>query len=311
METATDICPTCGSIESVHGDCLVCNAPLAARRTAVASAPGSSSALKPLQTAEDVVRALAGRVDPDVVSQHLAELPASYVSRTPAAAIGAHIALIERAAGRAAAEHSREDDVDQITIVASDRPGILQGLSGTLASHGINILSGAVHTKTTGLAIDVLSVARSESATASWDTVCGDVARVLDGELQVDEARIFQRAMVPAVASRIPTTVYIDNASSERFSRVEVNAADRVGLLYAVSRAMSGLGLDIHLAQVETFGTTTVDTFYLRHPDGSRIASQQEIQALKDWLLLPQEEVRLWALRCQHGKARPSTLNTV
>src|SRR5438046_428418 len=102
MNTTTEICPTCGSAESVHGDCLVCNSPLAARPPTTSLVGGvpqrGSRHGRPLQTVDDVIGALAGSIDATVVAQHLAELPASYVAMTSAATIGAHIVLIERAA---------------------------------------------------------------------------------------------------------------------------------------------------------------------------------------------------------------------
>lgn len=270
---------------SVHGDCLVCNSPLAARQPPASLSGVTFREDRPThvsaQTAEDVMKALESRLAADVVRAHLDELPPSYIARTPADVIGDHIALMARAQGRTAVEHLRRGELDEITLVASDRPGILSSLAGTLAAHGVSILGGAIHTNSSGHAIDVLSVSRTEGATSSWDAVCADITRALDGELTVDEASIFGRGGTTAVATRIPTIVYVDNGSSTRFTKVEVNAADRVGILYAISKAMAGLDLDIHLAQVETLGTTTVDTFYLRRADGTRLEAVEEIQALR------------------------------
>jgi|GEM_PF-5680488 len=234
------------------------------------------------QTAEDVVKALDGRLPADVVAAHLEELPFSYIARTPAEAIGDHILLVQRAGGRTAVEHTRRGNSDEITLVASDRPGILSALAGMLAMHRVSILGGAIHTKASGYAIDVLSVARAVDATSSWDAVCSDIARALDGEVTVDDSSVFgQRGGTAVAAGRTPTIVYVDNGTSHRFTKVEVNADDRVGVLYVIAREMAKLELDIHLAQVETLGATTVDTFFLRRADGSRIESAEDIQALR------------------------------
>ena len=287
MDTVSrDVCPTCGSTASVHGDCLVCNPPLAARQTRAPQAGVTSREDRPThmsaQTAEDVVKALQGRVPTPAVLAHLEELPPSYIARTPASVIGDHIMLVERAGGHTAVEHAHRGDTDEITIVASDRPGILSSLAGMLATHHVSILGGAIHTKASGYAIDVLSVARMEGADAPWDVVCSDIARALDGQVTVDERVILgSGGGGTAVATRIPTIVYVDNGSSNRFTKVEVNAADRVGILYAIAKTMAKLDLDIHLAQVETLGTTTVDTFFLRRADGSRLESVEDIQALR------------------------------
>ncbi len=288
MDSLTrDLCPTCGSAASVHGDCLVCNSPLAARQARTPQAGGVTfredrPTHVSAQTSEDVVKALKGRLPTQAVIAHLEELPPSYIARTPAEVIGEHILLVERAGGHTAVEHNHRDDTDEITIVASDRPGILSSLAGMLATHHVSILGGAIHTKASGYAIDVLSVARTDEAVSSWDAICGDIAKALDGELTIDEQVVFGRGSGgTAIATRIPTIVYVDNGSSNRFTKVEVNATDRVGILYAIAKTMASLDLDIHLAQVETLGTTTVDTFFLRRADGSRLDSVEEIRALR------------------------------
>lgn len=288
-----DVCATCGSTETVHGDCLNCNSPLAARSSGPARPlsytlnethtddHGNGWGTSPSrQTVDDVVVALGGRLPAQVVTEHLAELPASYVTQMPAEVIGDHIALIAEAKGNTAVTHSNRDGVDQITLVAADRPGILSAVSGALAMHGVSILRGAIHTKSTGQAIDVLTVTRTELAEAPWDTICSQVARTVDGDVAVEESWLTRDVVRPRGA-RVPTSVYVDNDSSSQFTKVEVNASDRVGVLFAIARAIASLGLDIHLAQVDTYGTTTVDTFYLRHADGTRVESASDVAALR------------------------------
>ena len=118
------------------------------------------------------MKALSARLPAEVILSHLSELPPSYIARTPADVIGDHILLFIRAEGRTAVEHTRRGDSDEITIVASDRPGILSGLAGTLATHGVSILGGAIHTRESGHALDVLSVRRLETAASSWEDLC-------------------------------------------------------------------------------------------------------------------------------------------
>lgn len=274
-------CPTCGSTDTVHGDCLVCNSPLAARSAETSAPPGVLSAER---TVASVVDALVPRFPASTVASHLSELPPSYLMRTPAAVIGDHIALIGRAGGGTAVEHSNRGGVDCLTVATSDRPGILAVLAGVLAAHGVNITGATADTKSGGTAIDVLFVefAGAAKSEGSWSQLCANVAKALSGEFDVDAAVMAARAKFDHSAGvHMPTTVYVDNETSSRFTRVEVNAADRVGLLYAISRAMAGVGLDIHLAQVETVGTAAVDTFYVRHEDASRIESPTEIERLK------------------------------
>ncbi len=56
-----------------------------------------------------------------------------------------------------------------------------------------------------------------------------------------------------------------------------VGAADRIGLLFDITRTFAELGLDVHLAKVATYGARVVDASYVRsalgcHLDGERVA---------------------------------------
>jgi [protein-PII] uridylyltransferase len=65
------------------------------------------------------------------------------------------------------------------------------------------------------------------------------------------------------VSAATPTRVTVDNDASEEATVIEVFAHDRVGVLYAITRTMTELGLDIHLAKVATEGERVADSFYV------------------------------------------------
>ena len=79
----------------------------------------------------------------------------------------------------------------------------------------------------------------------------------------------------------IQTAVHVDNTGSDRYTIVEVNAADRLGLLYAITHALHSLALDIHLAKVDTIGREVVDAFYVLRENGHRVEAPDEIARLQ------------------------------
>ncbi len=275
------MCTTCGSEQSVHGDCLVCSSPFASPRS---YSPGLAIA-EEATSAPNVVAALADRFPEAIVEEHLRQLPTSYRRRNTPAAIGDQIALISRANGGTAVEQSTTGGVDQITIATSDRPGILAALAGSLAAHGVNIVGGSAHTREDGVALDVLFVnAGVPHDDRWWAAVRADIASALAGEFPIEERLAQVQAQHPERDFAIPTTVYVDTDLSGTFTRVEVNTLDRVGLLYTIARAMHALSLDIHLALVETEGPVAVDTFYVRRADGSRLKNADEARAVQETL---------------------------
>ena len=232
-----------------------------------------------------VLEALGGRFGADAVARHLEGLPPGYLLSTPPETIGEHLALIERAAGGTAVHVDHVGSVDRVTIVTPDRPGILSLIAGTLAVHNVSVLGGTAYTRADGVAIEVLHVVDALGHGVDerrWARVSEAVPRALAGEFPVDErlaeTRAAYRAQPPAP---IPTTVHVDNRGSERYSIVEVGAADRLGLLYAITRALHDLSLDIHLAKVDTLGREVVDAFYVLRENGRRVEAPDEVERLE------------------------------
>jgi [protein-PII] uridylyltransferase len=61
---------------------------------------------------------------------------------------------------------------------------------------------------------------------------------------------------------------------------VEVRAPDGIAVLYRITRALAGLGLDVRHAKVATLGAEVVDTFYVVEADGRKVdvSRRQEVQ---------------------------------
>ena len=96
-------------------------------------------------------------------------------------------------------------------------------------------------------------------------------------EQRLAETREAYRGEPPAP---IPTSVTVDNSGSEDYSILEIRAADRLGLLYAITNVLHEVGLDIHMAKVNTLGHEIVDAFYVRRANGRRIEAADEIERL-------------------------------
>ncbi len=246
-------------------------------------APEAATATR-LRT-EAAVAALSETHAAEEVEAHLAQLPPAYVLSTPPAAVGEHIALIREAGGGTAVRHDALNGMDRLTIVTADRPGILSLVAGTLAAHNANVLGGVAYTRDDGTAIDVMHVNDALERGIDdrrWRRIREAVPQALAGEFPVDERLAETRAAYQAVPRvRMPTAVQVDNTDSEHYSIVEVHAADRLGLLYAITRALHELALDIHLAKVDTIGAEVVDAFYVLRENGRRVEEPDEIQRIQ------------------------------
>jgi [protein-PII] uridylyltransferase len=86
---------------------------------------------------------------------------------------------------------------------------------------------------------------------------------------------VAQRRTKPRLSAfRVEPRVSVDNQSSNRFTVIEVNGLDRIGLLYDVTEALFRLNLNIASAQITTFGEKAVDVFYVTDLTGTKIDNQ-------------------------------------
>jgi len=91
-------------------------------------------------------------------------------------------------------------------------------------------------------------------------------------------------------AFTVEPRVIIDNESSNRFTVIEINGLDRVGLLYDLTEALYKLSLNIGSAHITTFGEKAVDVFYVTDLTGAKIESttrQRQIEQALSAVLLP------------------------
>ena len=159
----------------------------------------------------------------------------------------------------------------ELTIYCPDSPGLLADITGVMAAHSVEVLGAQVFTlepddRGEVRALDVFTVGSRAAAGDPWAALAADLERALRGELAVDELaerRARPSGLPPRVVPRVAVEVRINNEVSERFSVVEVQAPDGPGVLHAITRTLSRLGLYIHLSRVATEAGRVVDIFYV------------------------------------------------
>jgi [protein-PII] uridylyltransferase len=111
------------------------------------------------------------------------------------------------------------------------------------------------------------------------------------GEALVNRSKLVSRldAKAPprrrAEAFTIAPSVLVNNAASNRFTVVEVNAADRPALLNNLALALFESKVTLHSAHIATYGERAVDTFYVTDLFGGKLEAKPRIKALEARLL--------------------------
>jgi [protein-PII] uridylyltransferase len=169
-----------------------------------------------------------------------------------------------------------------LMLVAPDRPGLFSQVAGTLALHGLDVISARAWSPDEGLAAERFRVQSLYDTTPGWAAVESDLRRVLSGRLSL-EARLAEKVRDYAAAPRPPAAaparveVTIDNDASEVATVIEVRAPDRIGTLYRITRALTELALDVRLAKVSTLGHEVVDAFYVVDGGGAKLTDPEHL----------------------------------
>jgi [protein-PII] uridylyltransferase len=150
-------------------------------------------------------------------------------------------------------------------------PGIFHKLCGALTSHGQQILSAEIHTLADALVLDRFYVEDRDFQGPPPRERITEIGRFLVAALKdsSDKSPTFRRVWqaqerpTTATLNRVPTQVSLDNDTSDRATVIAIFTYDRMGLLYAISRCLFELGLNITRARIGTRLDQVVDVFYV------------------------------------------------
>jgi [protein-PII] uridylyltransferase len=165
---------------------------------------------------------------------------------------------------------------DLLTVMCDDRRGTFSRVAGVLALHGLDVISAAAHSTDEGRALSEFRVDHPPTIERNgWSRVIHDLNLALDGRVALS-ARLAERAATYGRQHRHPAAfqlpvVTFDNDASMDATVIDVHAADGVGVLYRITRALAELDLDIRTAKAETRGPTVADAFYVRDSQGAKI----------------------------------------
>jgi [protein-PII] uridylyltransferase len=168
-------------------------------------------------------------------------------------------------------------DGQQITIAGPDRPGFLACCAGVLALNQLDVRAAKVGVEG-GVATSVFAVRPRFGRAPVPEILADGVRAALDGTLPLaDRLRQREADYRQDGARTAPPRISWHNSevSGEDTGIVEVRAGDGADLLYRLTAALSGEGLDVTSARIETIGGDAVDSFYVCNPSGRPVDDAQ------------------------------------
>jgi [protein-PII] uridylyltransferase len=230
------------------------------------------------------------------LAAHVARPPAGYWLSLDLATLARHARFLRRAEreGAPVALDWRVDApraVTELTVYTADHAGLFAKIAGAIAVAGGNIVDARIFTLSTGMALDSFLVQDAQGGALDRPDKLARLAAIIDRSLA---GRLWPEEVAAAgrrgVASRldvfkVPPRVLIDNKASAAHTVIEVNGRDRCGLLYALTRAITALNLQIASAKISTYGERVVDVFYVKDVFGMKIDHVGKLKNIRERLL--------------------------
>jgi len=248
-----------------------------------------------IAAAQDAARQLLPEFSPEDFANFVARGYPFYWLSFDAATHARHARLM-REAERLAAPLTVDKRVDsaravtEITLYTADHPGLFSRIAGALAISGANIVDARIMTMANGMALDTFWVQDPSGGAFDRPDKLARLAvhfeNVLSGRLKPHielsrPAAFTSRTDIFTVTPR----VLIDNKASAAYTVIEVNGRDRPGLLFEVTRALTGINLQISSAKISTYGEKVVDVFYVKNIFGLKVEHEGKLKEIRETLL--------------------------
>ena len=188
----------------------------------------------------------------------------------------------------------------EVLIAGWKRRALLTKIAGSFSAVGLNILSADSFNRSDLLALEIFRVCDARRRAVSDARDIAAVEHHLAESLAVEQfdfgpllarARRVQdpaylgnnnrRARAIREVVPLPTRILTRNDPASRFTLLEVQAADRLGLLYDLLGAINKVGVHVMLSRIATDKGAAFDSFYLTDRDGGRLNDAELLGRLR------------------------------
>ena len=227
----------------------------------------------------------------ELYTRAMAAMGIGSVSATPQeeeyAALKAYEASGKQPAVRITTDRFRA--ITEITCCAENQPGFFRVLCGVMAWIGASIVSARVQVTKESMVIasvgiqDVHGNAFEESSRLRQLPPL--LVEGLQGKLAFADELPRRRLITKSRGVAVKAAVFVDNQVSAECSVIEVNAKDRLGLLYDILGALDACQLQLMSAHIATYGKKAVDVFYVKDAYGHKVTHPAKLQQIQKALV--------------------------
>jgi [protein-PII] uridylyltransferase len=257
---------------------------------------------------EDLQQAVAKKMAKDSAEEievHFNSMPDRYFQSHHVNEIVGHIRLFrsfvelrvrnpKMALSAAVKWHSKPDQGhSEFWICTWDRAALMAKIAGSFATASINILSADVYTRVDNLMLAIFRVCDTSFRPVSDERDLQQVESVLQESLEkidydftplLEKARKRTAFHLP-IGMDLPTKLVISNEIHAGYTVIDLQTADRLGLLYDVLVCLSGAKVNIASSRIATEKGAAFDSFYVTDLEGRKITDEATLRRLQNSLL--------------------------
>jgi len=179
-----------------------------------------------------------------------------------------------------------------VTFCTWERERLLAKVAGSFSVVPLNILSADVFPRGDNVVLSIFRVcdtkARPVTHRRDFELVEQTLRRALEDESfdflpLIEKAKRQSRRLAPGI--EFPMRIAIDNKTHPTYTLIEIQAPDRIGLLYDVLSCLDRENILIPLSRINTQAGAAIDTLYV--VDGSthaKITDSNRIQMIQQYL---------------------------
>lgn len=243
---------------------------------------------------DKVLSHYAAGMDKQKAKEYFNLMPQRYFLTNSPDTIADHIKIFAGLGARPYMLTTRQDTYRQYTefvVCTHDMHGLFSMITGVMAANAVDILGAQINTLKNGLVLDVLQVTTSMGELITNETklkkIESDLSDVITGKVKVAAlaGRRKESILDKKAKPRVPTYVEIDNEVSDAYTVLDIHTQNRIGLLYDITSAITGLGIYIHIAKIATKGEDAADIFYVKDIFGQKIFYSERLKEIKNTIV--------------------------
>ncbi len=238
------------------------------------------------ETKEKVLKKMRGNYVEEI-DAHFAAMPNRYLRHRGSTSITRHVRLFNRffkTLNKDSVESlvpvigwtaHRDEGYSLIEIAGWNRRLLLAKIAGVFAARKLNVLSADLFVRSDDLVLNIFRVCTQTYNPVTSEREIQRIEKLIysafsqDDSDNVDVENLIKKQEEPTILQdeplnyHIPQRVYLSNKDHATATVMEIQAEDRIGLLYDIFTILGGLNASVINARISTQAGAAIDRFYL------------------------------------------------